>query len=138
MPESRPRYEQLEHTADLALRIYGRTLRELFANAAYAMFSQLADLGPIAPMVQREVAVEGIDYESLLVNWLNELLYLQETRGEAYVTFEIDRLSRRHLQATVHGDRTENIHTLIKAATYHGLSINRTQGWYTSTVVFDV
>lgn len=134
----KPRYEELEHTADLALRIYGRTLRELFANAAYAMFSQLSNLEGIVPTLQREVRVEGIDYESLLVNWLNELLYLQDTRGEAYVAFEIHKLSRRRLQATVRGARTEDFHTIIKAATYHELSITKTHGWYMSTVVFDV
>ena len=138
MPAPKPRFEQVEHTADLALRIYGRTLRELFSTAAYAMFSQIADLGPVALAVHREVAVEGIDYESLLVNWLNELLYLQETRGEVYTTFEIKQLTRRHLRATVGGARTENIHTLIKAATYHELSIIRTRGWYASTIVLDV
>jgi SHS2 domain-containing protein len=134
----KPRYEQLEHTADLALRVYGRTLRELFANAAYAMFCQLADLERIAPAVQREVKVEGLDYESLLVNWLNELLYLQDTRDEAYIAFEIYKLSRRHLQAIVRGEPTEDIHTIIKAATYHGLSIGKTDGCYAATIIFDV
>ncbi len=138
MSGARARFEEVEHTADLALRIHGRTLRELFANAAYAMFSQLADLDRIVPTVTREVTVEGIDYESLLVNWLNELLYLQDTRSEAYASFQIHRLSRRQLQATVCGGKTESIHTLIKATTYHGLSIDKIQGRYTSTVVFDV
>ena len=138
MPGSKPRFEQLEHTADLALRIYGRTLRQLFANAAYAMFSQLADLRRVAPSVQRQVEVEGMDYESLLVNWLNELLYLQDTRHEVYMDFGVHKLSRRHLQATVSGEPTEDLQTIIKAATYHGLSIDRSRGWYTCTVVFDV
>jgi len=133
-----PSYEQLEHTADLALRIHGRTLRELFANAAHAMFSQLTDLERVAPAVHREVEVQGIDYESLLVNWLNELLYLQDTRGEAYATFAIRRLSRRRLQATVCGAATENIHTIIKAATYHDLIIKKTGKGYVVTLVFDV
>ena len=135
---SRPRYEQLEHTADLALRIYGRTLHELFAHAAYAMFSQLADLQRIAPSVQREVEVQGIDYESLLVNWLNELLYLQDTRGEAYAAFEIHRLSRRRLQATVRGAQTEDICGIIKGATYHNLAIEKAGKGYLVTIVFDV
>jgi SHS2 domain-containing protein len=134
----KPRYEQLDHTADLALRIFGRSLRQLFTNAAYAMFSQLVNLERIVPVVQREVTVQGIDYESLLVNWLNELLYLQDTRREAYVAFEIHKLSRRRLRATVHGAQTDEIHTIIKAATYHDLSIIKTHGWYMSTVVFDV
>lgn len=133
-----PRYEQLEHTADLTLRVYGRTLRELFANAAYAMFSQLADVQRIVPAVQREVKVEGIDYVSLLVNWLNELLYLHDTRSEVYVAFEIHKLSPRRLQATVRGAQTRDIHTIIKAATYHELSIGKSNGWYVSTIVFDV
>jgi SHS2 domain-containing protein len=134
----KPRYEQLEHTADLQLKIYGPTLRQLFTNAAYAMFSQMRNLEEIVPAVQREVRVEGIDYESLLVNWLNELLYLLDTRGEVYVACDIHRLSRRRLQATVHGAQTDRIRTIIKAATYHDLSIIKTHGWYMSTVVFDV
>lgn len=138
MLKKKPRYEPVEHTADLELRIHGRSRRELFAVAAYAMFSQMTDLERILPAVQREVTVEGIDYESLLVNWLNELIYLQDTRGEVYASFAIHQLSRRHLQATVRGDRTEAIHTLIKAATYHGLSIDRAPGGYTTTIVFDV
>jgi SHS2 domain-containing protein len=134
----KPRYEQLEHTADLELRIYGRTLRQLFANAAYAMFSQLADLEGIVSNLQREVKVGGIDYESLLVNWLNQLLYLQDTRGEVYVAYEIHSLSWRRLQATVQGAATKDIHTIIKAATYHDLSIAKAHGWYLATIVFDV
>lgn len=138
MAAAESRYEQVEHTADLALRIYGQTWRELFANAAYAMFSQLTDLQRIAPLLQREVKVEGVDRESLLVNWLNELLYLQDTRGEAYVAFEIHRLSQRLLQATVRGARTEDMHGIIKGATYHDLAIHRTPRGYVVTVVFDV
>lgn len=133
-----PRYEQLEHTADLALRIHGQDLNELFANAAYAMFSQLTDVEGITPSVQHQVTVEGTDYESLLVNWLNELLYLHETRGEVYSVFDIHKLSPERLQATVQGGHNENIYTIIKAATYHDLTVSKTTEAYTATVVFDV
>jgi len=98
----------------------------------------VTDLQRITPTVQRQVEVEGIDYESLLVSWLNELVYLQDTRDEAYVAFEIHKLSRRRLQATVSGEPTENVHTIIKAATYHGLSIDKSRGWYVCTIIFDV
>lgn len=131
-------YEQLEHTADLALRVFGQDLHQLFANAAYAMFSQLTDIKHIAPSVQHPVKVEGTDYESLLVNWLNELLYLHETRGEVYSAFDIHELSPGVLHATVHGEQSEDIHTIIKGATYHDLAINKTTEGYTATIVFDV
>lgn len=133
-----PRYEQLEHTADIALRIYGRDLQELFVNAAYAMFSQLTDVEHVAPAVRHVVTVEGTDHESVLVNWLNELLYLHETRGEAYSAFDIHELSSHGLRATVGGEHTEAIEMIIKAATYHDLAISETSGGFVVTVVFDV
>jgi SHS2 domain-containing protein len=135
---TKPRYEQLEHTADLALRVYGQDLCEVFANAAYAMFSQLADIEHIQHKLQRQVSVEGTDYESLLVNWLNELLYLHETEDEVYSAFDIEQLSPQRLQATVHGGPSREVFAIIKAATYHDLAISQTADGYTASVVFDV
>jgi SHS2 domain-containing protein len=134
----KPSYEQLEHTADLALRICGHCLTELFVNAAYAMFSQLADLKRIQPVVEEQVSVEGTDYESLLVNWLNELLYLHETQNAVYKVFEIVDLSHQGLKATVCGATTADVYTIIKAATYYDLDISETAEGYTATIVFDV
>ncbi len=134
----KPRYEQLEHTADLALRVYGENLRDVFANAAYAMFSQLADIEHIAVELQRHVSVEGIDYESLLVNWLNELLYLHETEGEVYSIFDIQQLSPKRLQAAVQGGPSREVYTIVKAATYHDLTISQTSDGYTASLVLDV
>lgn len=137
-PSTRRRYELLEHTADLALRVYGLDLRELFANAAFAMFSQLADIELIETPISRQVAVEGVDYESVLVNWLNELLYLHDTKREIYASFDIHELTPYQLRATVYGDKNQEIHTVIKGATYHDLDIVQTAEGYIATVVFDV
>lgn len=134
----RKRYQQLEHTADLALRIYGGDLRELFANAAYAMFRQLADLARLKATQHQHVEVEGSDGESLLVNWLNELLYLHETEGQVYTEFDIQELTTTCLKATVFGAETRDVHLIIKAATYHNLAIRQSKDGYQATVVFDV
>ncbi len=131
-------YEQLEHTADLCLRIYGRDLRELFAHAAEAMFAQLATAEPEWPAEEEQVRVEGVDYESLLVNWLNELLYLHETQGRVYCQFDIHNLLPTSLQATIYGQTGTSIHSIIKAATYHDLIIRETGQGHVATVVFDV
>jgi SHS2 domain-containing protein len=133
-----PRYEQVEHTADLALRVHGQDMPTLFANSAYAMFCELADLRSVVPLVNRPVTVDSIDHESLLINWLNELLYLHETQGEVYVAFDIHELSCQELRATVHGAHTENIETVIKAATFHNLAILKTDTGYEVTIVFDI
>jgi len=133
-----PRYEHIEHTADLALRIYGQDTRDLFANVAYAMFSELTDVNLIEPRVHHLVEIDGIDLESLLVNWLNELLYLHETRAEVYSIFDIHELTTHDLQATVHGAHCESINTVIKAATFHNLVIQNISTGYVVTIVFDV
>jgi SHS2 domain-containing protein len=134
------RFEVLDHPADLALRIYGRDLRELFANAAYAMFCQFLPEGleRLPVTVERQVEVDGIDDESLLVNWLNELLYLHETRGELYSQFELEPLAPGHLRASVRGAPSERSEIIIKAATFNELAIARTAEGLVVTVVLDV
>ena len=82
--------------------------------------------------------MEGTDYESLLVNWLNELLYLHETRREAYSDFAITELSSQRMLAAVTGAPCTEAQMLIKAATYHGLSIAPTRSGYKATILFDV
>ncbi|HEX9075110.1 MAG TPA: archease [Anaerolineae bacterium] len=136
------RYEEIPHTADWSFRAYGRDLNELFENAAYAMFAMEGTIPPDAatrvPEVTRTVEAGGIDYESVLVNWLNELLYLQDTRQETFFRFEIDDLSPQSLRAHVYGRSNANIEKLVKAATFHDLKIERTPEGWQAVVVVDV
>jgi len=84
--------ERIEHTADLAIRVTGEDLPDLFANAAAALFDLMA--GPPAAVDRRhEVVVESIDRECLLVDWLNQLIYMHEVNEETYTRFEITAFS---------------------------------------------
>ena len=136
--EQRPAFEEIEHTADLALLIRGATLPELFTNAARAMFLQMGDVESVQPVVTRRVKVSGVDIESLLVAWLNQLLYLAETRHEVYTDWRIHFLSAFALRATVRGGPASGQITLIKGATYHNLAIEAGPQGYQATVVLDV
>ena len=95
------RFEEVEHTADLALKVHGHSLEEIFANAACGLFSLMADLDNLSPSVNHEVHLGAPDRESLLVDWLNELLYLHEVEEETYTRFEIETLSSTMLLATI-------------------------------------
>ncbi|MBI3915192.1 MAG: archease [Chloroflexi bacterium] len=132
------RFEEIPHTADWSFRAFGRDLRELFANAAFAMFA-LEGAIPTpegAAGISRRIVVEGIDYESLLVNWLSELLYWQEQERETYQRFQIEEISPTALQAIVFGTPRGKIEKIIKAATYHNLKIEQTpEGWQVVVVV---
>ena len=132
------RFEEIEHTADLAIRAYGWDMRELFANAAHGMFALMAETSLEEPAREREVSLEAMDYESLLVDWLNELIYLHEVEGETYTQFTIQGLSPTMLRASVEGRLTGRKTKAIKAATFHNLNIRETEGGYEATIVFDI
>ena len=132
------RFEEIEHTADLAMRAYGRDLRELFANAAHGMFALMVEPSLEESACQREVSLEATDYEGLLVDWLNELIYLHEVEGETYSQFAIKTLLPTGLKAQVTGGPTKIKTRAIKAATFHDLAIEETANGLVATIVFDV
>ncbi len=132
-----PPFEELDHTADWAYRVQGADLCELFVNAARGLF-HLQGGAPGPETATRSVEVEGFDRETLLINWLNELLFLQEQFGEAYHRFEILELSARRLRARVYGGPQGQVNKLIKAATFHNLEIKQTAEGWEATIVVDV
>ncbi len=135
------RYEEIPHTADWSFRAYGRDQREVFENAAFALFAMegapMSDRGP-AVGTRRAVDVDGLDKESLLVNWLNELLYLQESNRETYHHFEIETFEATRLRAQVVGTPGLHIDKVIKAVTFHNLQLRQTLDGWQAVVVVDV
>jgi SHS2 domain-containing protein len=130
--------EEIEHTADWAIRVHGRDLEELFGNAALGMAMLMADLKGIEPTVERQVELEEFDTETLLVSWLSELLWFNEESDAVFVRFEIEELTQNRLRATVWGGLTASQWKHIKAVTFHDLDILETDSGYTVTLVFDV
>ncbi len=136
------KYELIDHPADLGLRVFGKTRKELFSNAARAMFDQIIDPGKVKPSLHRSLTVEAPNEEELLVCFLSELLYLF-TSGELIPgKFRIRSLDDRHLQAEIWGDRfsisSYQLKTEIKAVTYHNLTIDHDKNGWRSEIIFDV
>ncbi len=119
----------LDHTADVGIIAYGGDMKEAFANAARGMFSLITDLDSIEESEYRDVELTVSDEESLLVEWLNELIYLFDVENMVFRRFSISRLTRTSLKARIYGQKVDTarheIKTGIKAATYHMLSIER-------------
>lgn len=124
-----PRFEVIDHTADVGIIAYGKDLKEAFANAAYGMFSQIADLDEVNENISREVDIKSSDQEALLVDWLNELLYLFDVQHIIFNRFEITDMTQNRLKAKVYGEKIDTsrhqLKTAVKAATYHMLKIER-------------
>jgi SHS2 domain-containing protein len=88
--------------------------------------------------VRRRVELTAEDHESLLVAWLQELLYFTESEELAFTGYHVAHLEPTHLRAEVEGGPTGRLDKMIKAVTYHNLKINRTADGYDTTIVFDV
>lgn len=125
-PPAAPRFEELPHTADWAVRVFGATRAELFANAGVAMFTLQGAAESSGPTSQHRIEVEAADEEALLVAWLSRLLWLSETENIAFQRFWIDQIAvdesgSLHLQALACGRQGRGELAHIKAVTYHDL-----------------
>ena len=128
-------FESVDHTADLAFIARGRTLPELFQNAARGMLDLLHDCPASGEEAETRIEVEAGDLEELLVAWLQEILYRREQRRQVVCTFEVESLrppsadAPARLVAVVRGETWDparhRLGTEVKAATYHGLEITR-------------
>jgi len=139
--ESKPKaaFEEIEHTADRALKIYGSDLQELLVNAAHGMNSLMVKMPPAAATpVEKTIELEALDAEDLLVEWLSELAFWAETEMLVFSRFELQAVSTTGLKATIYGNRSDQLEKHIKAVTYHNLEIVRTAEGLAATVVFDV
>ena len=136
------RYEQFSHTADIGVRVFGTTLKELFENAAFAMFDILADLDGINGEITQDFELTAPNYEELLISWLDELLYNFYTKKIIFFKFEVRELSQDLVRAKAYGrsvnDNRNRLKTEIKAATYYNLKIIKKDDYYEVAIVFDV
>ena len=134
-------FEIIDHTADIGIIAYGRDEKEVFATAAYAMFSLIAELDGVDDALCREIEVTADDKEALLVAWLNELLYLFDVEHIIFSGFEVINLEEHRLRANAHGEKFDPLRhvlkTQVKAATYHMLKMEKGNG-FRAQIIFDV
>lgn len=130
-------FEEIDHTADYAIRVIGDDLASLFVEAARGM-NALTGGTAVDSAITREIQVEAGDLEALLVTWLEELAYYMERDGEMYQEFKVISLSPTCLRVEAKGGSGRNLEKLIKGVTFHDLAIRQTKGGYETTVVFDV
>ncbi len=135
-------YEVFEHTADIGLHAFGRTLPELFIHAAQGMESLMVAPEQILPLTNREIAVEGHDEVSLLIAWLNELIFLFDTEYLLFREFEIDAITGTHLKGRASGEpydaQRHDLSSAIKAVTWHEAAVELTDDGYKARIIFDI
>ena len=134
-------FEIVDHTADVGIIAYGADIRQAFANAARALFSLITELENVDEVLHRDIKLTATDEESLLVEWLNELIYLFDTENIIFNRFEIIQLDYTQLKARIYGEKVNKakhkLKTGVKAATYHTLKVDKADGCKVQ-VLFDI
>jgi len=133
-------FEELEHTADLRLRVRGATLDEVFAEAGRAIFREM--YGPCKDGgVEQTIELETENLEALLFDYLSELLFITDVENVVFCTFDVNIQGTR-LTAVLRGEPFDpDRHaggTLIKGVSYSGLEIRRDKDGYVVEIIFDV
>jgi len=135
-------FELLDHPADIGFRAHGATVEELFANCARALVFIILDPSNIQAGQNVFLSAEGIDYESLLVNWLNEVLYYVDGKRIALGAFDISELTETRIECIATGEpRDLQKHPprlVAKAVTYHQLKVQRLEDGLIAEVYVDV
>ncbi len=96
-------FRTLEHTADVGFEAFGSSREEVFVNAARALMNINVDLDTIAPAESIPIQVSGPDPESMLVNWLSEILYLNDAEGWVFEIFKFSFCTMIRLKALLGG-----------------------------------
>lgn len=133
------KYRLLEHTADAMVEVYGQDLGERFENAAYAMFDQMTDLDLVEAKGEVKVVLQADSREQLLVDFLQELLYVNDLEDFVFSRFEVSTDGKK-LEAICYGEKFDPArHTkrsVVKGVTYHKLEFDDKEGKV--TLLFDV
>jgi SHS2 domain-containing protein len=135
-------FEIIDHTADIGIIAYGADVEELFSNAALALFSLITEPESIEEKSHINLKVSSEDRDSLLVEWLNELIYFFDANHILFNRFDIESLTHNELKATCHGEGFDPLkHKIkrgVKAATYHMLKLDKNSDGYKAQIILDI
>ena len=132
--------EEISHTADVKFRAKAGTLDALFSEAFNALMQVIYGKDRRGNLV-KEVHIESPDIESLLADFLSEVLFISEVEGLAfsYAEITIDSLK---LTAFLHGENFDSTRhsegTEVKGISYSDLSISKDTNGYMLDIIFDV
>ncbi|MBW8012243.1 MAG: archease [Chloroflexi bacterium] len=130
-------YREIDHTADWALHVWAHDLESLFGQAALGMYALAETVLQTEPRITRRIKIETRDLESLIVGFLNELLFISEQDIYGFDTFDIS-VKKYKLSGEISGSQIISQKKEIKAVTYHALEIKHSKNGFEVQIVFDV
>jgi SHS2 domain-containing protein len=135
-------FQILPHTADLRVKIVGRDKKRLFLAAfdamAYILGGKRKNFTP-AKNEKQEIKLESVDINTLMVDFLSEVLYLSEIHHAVYSKARFLDFSDNSLTVEIYGKKVKEFNETIKAVSYHELDIKKnTKGFFETIIIFDI
>jgi SHS2 domain-containing protein len=125
-------WEHFGHDADLGVRAWAPSRAEAFARAAEGLFALIVPPADVAVLETREARAQGETSEALIVNWLNECLYVHEIEGFAVARVEVDTCRDHLVHGVLHGEPLDParhpLRTTVKAAAHRGAEVCESGG----------
>jgi len=127
-------------TSDVMFEAYGKDLKEVFENAALALFSVICQIKKVKHKITKDVVIEAEDAKELMINWLQELIARVDIEELFFSKFEIEEISNTKLKAKVYGDKAkpEFGETVVKAVTYYKFKFEKTEDGYVARISLDI
>ena len=128
-------------TSDVMFEARGRTVNDVFENAATALFDVIAQVDKVKHEKFVKITVKGLNLEDLMFNWLQELISLVDTEEMFFSKFKVKvDENKNSLEATCHGEsaKPEKSGTLVKAVTYYKYKFEKTKNGYKVNVSLDI
>lgn len=144
-----PKYQFLENVAiaDIAYEAYGRSMNELFENAAFAIFELSANLKTVDSKERLEFELENENIENLLYDFLSEILFLKDSKYMIFKKVKVlikqnNKNTKYQLKAVLEGDKInpekQQLENDIKAVTMHMFEVKKEKNQWKATVVVDI
>ncbi len=135
------RFKVIDFYGDVGLEVRGESMEELFENAAKGL-SMLITTSKIKPVIKIEISLTATDKETLLLKWLNELIFYFDAKGFVGSKVVFKKFDQNNLVASVCGDYFDNnkhkAGLLIKAATYHNMLFDTNEKGLYAKIIFDI
>ncbi len=139
------RFKYFETTADIGIEVYSDNLDDAFINSALATMNLITDIDKIKQVTARNITLEADDKESLLYDWITELLILLDSEFFIASNYRIDIKHEKNiykLDATITGDNYDttvyNYKTEVKAITYHNMLIEKNDSTHHIRFIVDL
>jgi SHS2 domain-containing protein len=133
-------FEILEHTADLKVKVFGKTKKDLFENAMIGMLKAAKYQKKLKSQNSKvKIKIKSMDLPSLLVDFLSEILYLVETKKIVFEKIEFKKFKENEIEAILIGKPLKRMGGHIKGVTYHDLDVHQEKDkTWQATILFDI